>query len=300
MNIEGRLYHYGLRAGIPYSALNKLANGVDAARYAPELARRKRLAREILIGSPYAGFIPEEKGYRGVAADTLPGTEKVLKTVRKIIRDMRAAGWKKTGHNPVGHLHGPEHFRDHPELLEFALSDVMLQIVSSYYGLVPQLKEVGIWVTGPQKDIYNSLQFHLDKPESKILGLFLNVETNSPENGPTTILPADVSRRIRDALNYERRYFTGSGFVSDEDVFKYCRPEDQISLGGKPGTGAFADTSNCFHFGSRCVKGERVMMMVKFMLPHKARQSRTKLFDLVPEPRDEIRRLALSGAVHSA
>ncbi|HZS55553.1 MAG TPA: hypothetical protein VFA65_14225, partial [Bryobacteraceae bacterium] len=55
--------------------------------------------------------------------------------------------------------------------------------------------------------------------------------------------------------------------------------------------------SNCFHFGSRCQAGERIMMMVKFMLPHRARRSRTPLFDLVPEPTDEARRLALAGAV---
>ncbi len=70
-------------------------------------------------------------------------------------------------------------------------------------------------------------------------------------------------------------------------------------LGGEPGTGGFADTSNCFHYGSRCKSGERKMLVVKFMLPHKARNPRTPLFDLVPEPRSEARRLALSGGVFS-
>jgi hypothetical protein len=80
-------------------------------------------------------------------------------------------------------------------------------------------------------------------------------------------------------------------------MFQHCRPEHQISLEGGPGTGAIVDTSNCFHFGSRCREGERIMMMVKFMLPHRARKSRTPLFDLITPPADEVRRLALSGAI---
>jgi len=70
-------------------------------------------------------------------------------------------------------------------------------------------------------------------------------------------------------------------------------------LGGAAGTGGFADTSNCFHFGSRCRSGERKMLTVAFMLPHKARDRRTPLFDLVPRPADEARRQVLSGAVFS-
>jgi hypothetical protein len=42
------------------------------------------------------------------------------------------------------------------------------------------------------------------------------------------------------------------------------------------------------------------MMMVKFMLPHKARKPRTPLFDLVPKPTDEIRQLVLCGAEFAA
>ena len=67
-------------------------------------------------------------------------------------------------------------------------------------------------------------------------------------------------------------------------------------MAGGAGTGGFADASNCFHFGSRCQTGERIMLVVKFMLPHKAPYPGTRLFDLVPESGDEVRRLVLSGA----
>ena len=128
----------------------------------------------------------------------------------------------------------------------------------------------------------------------------MNVELNDEEKGPTTLLPADISKKICQGSNYEARYYSGQGFVNDETIFKYCTRDDQISLGGPAGTGAFADTSNCFHFGSRCRSGERLMLMVKFMLPHKARKTRTPRFDLISEPKDEVRRLALCGAAFNA
>ena len=56
-----------------------------------------------------------------------------------------------------------------------------------------------------------------------------------------------------------------------------------------------ADTSNCFHFGSRCTAGERKILMVAFMLPHKARWLRTPLFNLVQRPKNRVRRLVLAG-----
>jgi hypothetical protein len=58
----------------------------------------------------------------------------------------------------------------------------------------------------------------------------------------------------------------------------------------------FADTSNCFHFGSRTQSGERKMLTVSFLLPHKARDRRSPLFDLIPAPKDELRKLVLAGA----
>src|SRR5581483_3645674 len=297
MTVETNLYYFGLGMGIPYRALNSVADAVATARSAGDVSRRRRAAREILIDPRWAGFIPKERGYARFDANTLPGTSEAVAAVRAIIEERRKTGWKQKRVNPVDHLELPEHFRDYPALMNFALSDAMLQIVSGYYGMVPQLKEIGIWVTRPQKEQTNSLLYHLDKPETQILGLFMNVEHNDLEKGPTTFIPADVSRRVRQATDYESIYFRGSGFLSGDTVFKYCKPEDQVVLEGAPGTGGFVDTSNCFHFGSRCQAGERIMMMVKFMLPHRARRSRTPLFDLVPEPTDEARRLALAGAV---
>ena len=296
MDIERRLYHYGLGAGVPYGALNSIANVFDEARHSADLVRRRRLSQEMVKQSRWAGFLPKDRGFVVVGPDTLPYTSEALEAARAVIEDRRKAGWKARLQNPFYQCERPEDFVDYPDLMKFALSDAMLQIVSDYYGLVPQLKEIGIWLTPPQSHQFSSQLYHLDKPESQIVKLFLNIDANEDDSGPLTLLPANVSRKVRQKTRYEAIYYRGDGRLTDEAVFSICSPTDSIQLGGASGTGGFADTSNCFHFGSRCKVGERKMLTVAFMLPHKARNPRTPLFDLVPQPNDEARRLVLCGA----
>ena len=296
MNIENRLYHYGLGAGIPYPALNRLANAFDVALHIRDVTRRRRLAREMLVGSPWTGFIPQDRGVAPVGEDTLPGTQAAIEAANAVIEDRRQTGWKARPHNPFYQCERAEDFRDYPALMDFALSDAVLHIVSDYYGMVPQLWEIGIWLTPPQKSQFSSQLYHLDKPESRLVKLFLNLQANDEQSGALTLLPANISQRVRRRTRYEAIYFRGDGRLKDEHVFTHCSPADQVSLSGGTGTGGFADTSNCFHFGSRCHAGERKVLVISFMLPHKARHWRTPLFDLVAEPEDEVRRMVLCGA----
>lgn len=297
MDIERRFYHYGLGAGIPYRALNSVADAVDMARNAKDVGRRKKAARAITAGSPWAGFIPQQNGFAAVAPDTLPGTREAIDAALAVIEDRRVSGWKARRNNPFYQCERPEDFVQYPALMNFALSDAMLQIVSDYYGMVPQLKEIGIWLTPAQEGEERSSQlYHLDKPECQIVGLFMNLASHGADAGALTLLPRNVSKTIRERTDYESIYFRGDGRLTDEVVFNHCGADDQVEFVGDAGFGGFADTSNCFHFGSRCRSGERKMLVVKFILPYRSRSPRTPLFDLVPEPSDEARKLVLSGA----
>ena len=296
MDIERRLYQYGLGAGLPYGALNLIANAFDTARHASDLAHRRKIAREVLANSSWTGFIPKVSGYAVVGPDTMPGARAAIDAARAIIENRRKSGWKARRNNPFYQCERPEDFVNYPALTKFVLSDAVLQIVTDYFGMVPQMKEVGIWLTPPQTHQFSSQLFHLDKPECQLVKLFLNIDANNDNSGPLTLLPADVSQMVRQKTGYEELYFRGDGRLTDQTVFSICSTSDQIMLGGPTGTGGFANTSKCFHFGSRCTPGERKMLTIAFMLPHKARDPRTPLFDLIPEPNDEVRRLVLSGA----
>ena len=63
MDIERRLYYYGLGAGVPYGALNSIANAVDKVRFAPDISKRRRIGEQILKNSLWRGFIPKNRGY---------------------------------------------------------------------------------------------------------------------------------------------------------------------------------------------------------------------------------------------
>jgi len=296
MDIERRLYYYGLGAGVPYGALNSLANAFDKVRFAPDISRRRRAGEEVLKRSPWKGFIPKNRGYASIGIDTLPGAAAALAAACDVIEDRRREGIKAKKNNPFIQCERPEDFVKHPALIEFALSDALLQMATDYYGQVPQIKEVGIWLTPPQTHQFSSQLYHLDKPEGRLLKLFMNVVEHDASNGPLTLLPANISDKVRRATNYEAIYYRKDGRITDERVFSVCSPQDQVILGGAAGTGVIADTSNCLHFGSRTAAGERKMLTVAFLLPHKARDLRTPLFDLLPEPKDELRKLVLAGA----
>jgi hypothetical protein len=296
VDIEGRLYYYGLGAGLPYRALNSIANVVDEARHAADIAQRRRHAKVMLAGSPWVGFMPRNTGYAILKPDTLPEAPAALEAARAIIEDRRKTGWKSRKSNPFFQCERPEDMVNYPALMNLALSDAVIHIVSDYYGMIPQLLEIGIWVTPQQTRQFSSQLYHLDKPESRLVKMFLNIEETSMDAGPLTFLPANVSEKVRAKTNYEKIYFRGDGRLPDEKVYAVAKQADEVMLGGVAGSGGVADTSNCFHFGSRCQSGERKMLTVAFMLPHKARKTRTPLFDLVPRPNDPVEQLVLAGA----
>lgn len=296
MDLENKFYYYGLGAGVPYAALNSFANVVDEVRNASDIAARRRVAKEILKDSPWKGTIQKNRGYAMIGADMLPGAGPALAAAREVIEERRREGARPKKGNPFVQCQRPEDLVKHPELVAFALSDALLHIVTDYYGVVPQIKEIGIWLTLPQDSQFGSQLYHLDKPEGQLVKLFLNVVDHDASAGPLTLLPADISSKVRRATNYETVYYREDGRITDDSVFSACSPQDQVVLGGAAGTGAIADTSNCLHFGSRTSAGERKMLTVAFLLPHKARDRRSPLFDLVPEPKDELRKLVLAGA----
>ena len=183
--ITERLFYYGLGTGIPYAALNSVAGAVDLARNARDVSRRRQVARSMLKDSPWAGFIPKDRGFATtVIPRTLPGTAEVIDAALRVIEDRRTTGWKARTNNPFYQCERPEDFVNYPALMNFALSDAMLHIVSDYYGMVPQLKEIGIWLTPAQEGERSSQLYHLDKPEVQIVGLFMNLEPQGEESGP--------------------------------------------------------------------------------------------------------------------
>ncbi|HZQ14688.1 MAG TPA: hypothetical protein VFB31_17925 [Pseudolabrys sp.] len=293
MELENALYYYGIQAKLPYSLLKGVAEAGDLTRQPLDVWRRSQVARRMRRNSKWRGFMPREKGYAIFDKSSMPGVERVVAVCRKLVEERRDNGPKRREKNPFTFYERPEDFENNPELLDFALSDPIIETVSDYLGFLPQLKSIGLWLTQPlPKDLFGSQLMHLDQPEVGIVGVFINVSDVRPENGPFSFLPADLSRRVNDAVNYPKRYYCDDGRVTDEEVFSVCRPEDVKSLVGPAGTGGFVDLSACQHYGSRCSSGERIIFAIKFQKAHKARHEVRPFFrryqDKVEQPRSLV------------
>jgi hypothetical protein len=78
------------------------------------------------------------------------------------------------------------------------------------------------------------------------------------ENGPLTFIDITESAKVI------RNYNHVSGRLEDSDVTAVVDHKKFLSHTGKKGSILGVDTSRCFHFGSRAVGGERLMLAFNF------------------------------------
>ncbi len=220
--------------------------------------RRRVAARKIQGTSEWAQYIPREQGYRLLSHDCLAGSARVVEICRELFEGKGGIQSFQKGKKPFfTNVLEAADLEARPELLDFILSDPVIESVTSYLGTVPRLNSLGLFVSDANESMESSQLFHLDGEDFRMVKCFYNLDDVAPENGPFTFLPKDVSRRVRKGLKVE----TDEGRIDDGDVFKYCDEEEAIRLTGPPGQGAFVDTANCLHFGSRARAGYRMVLM---------------------------------------
>jgi hypothetical protein len=180
--------------------------------------------------------------------------------------------------------------------METALSEPLVDAATGYFGSVPRLFYLDVWVTRPniEDDHYGSQLYHLDKMDDGMLSLFVNVSDVDRDCGPLTFIPANVSRRIREGTDYERIDILGDGRLTDEMVFAHCSRDEEVEIVGRPGTGGFVDTSRCLHAGSRCKNGERVIMVIRYCPAYREVYSHECNRAAKPAEADPIQRLLLA------
>ena len=293
------LFHYGIKAGLPFRLLRAVLEAYDIGRRPRDVLNRRRLATEILRDSPWRGFLPRVAGHRRFGAGEMPGFDRLVEVGRALYAEHARADpdrLVRPENNPFAPLLGATDFAAQPALLEVALSRPMVDILSDYFGAVPCLDNVDIWVTRPNLESaggFSSQLFHLDKPERSYVTAFVNLFDVAPENGPLAYLPAAETATVRRRTRYDRLYYLSHGRLDDEEVFRVVDPAALVTLDGPAGAGAFVDTSTCLHSGSRCEAGERVLMVLTYMPAHKAGTHRRSAFAAWPGARDRLARLLL-------
>jgi len=290
-SMKTKFYGGGLKAGLPFTALEGVAGALDASGNPSGWIRRRSLAKQVVAGSDWRGFLTHEMGLATFAPGEIPGLENIHIRAQEIYRE-REAETLTTEPNPFYTVLRNEDVANYPELIEAALSQPLLEIMCDYFGTVPRLQYVNMWMVRPSQNTYGSQLFHLDKPDVHFVTVFVNVFPCGPENGPTTALSAKNSKIVRAATKYDEIYFRHDGRLSDREVLRHCREEDLLSLPEEAGAGGICDTSTCLHYGSRCKSGKRVTLVFQYGLAHKISGSPTALLR-GPANMDSVRNLFL-------
>ena len=223
--------------------------------------RRRKDAKSLTENSSWQGFVDAKKGYGLFGPEDLPGTQEVIALCRRAYEEHIAAHEARHPGKPfLSNMLTPKELETYPELLDFALSDAVIEIVTDYLGTVPILRGIGIFQSPVNETQNASQKFHIDTDDFRQLKCFINVFEHGEGAGPLSFLTADKSDVVRSKL----RHGWKGGRLEDEDVFDHCSVDDLLKLTGPAGRGVFVDTSRCLHFGSRAREVPRVMFMFQF------------------------------------
>lgn len=285
--LKAYIFAYGLRTGLPFSWLKRLVNFLDAMKRPIDWRRRRHMAKSVVSGSKWRGFLTKEKGMTAFAPGEIPGLENVHLLGQHIYKERKdevlKSGRGRSEYNSFHVLLNDEEVSAYPELVEAALSDSMMEIMTDYFGSVPRLQNINLWIATPDEANVGSNLFHLDKPDVHFVTVFINVFPVTPENGPMTALPADLSHRACFETHYQSLYYNGDGRLPDVNMLSHCGEENLFALTGPAGVGVMCDTSICLHYGSRCRSGERVSVVFRYAPAHKIKGKGTAI---LPHPTD--------------
>jgi len=187
-----------------------------------------------------------------------------------------------------------------PELIDFALSDSLLSLVTNYLGTIPHLNRIDLLYSvnhGGQEAISSQI-YHLDPEGTRQAKLFMNLRDVGPDEGPFTFIPASETTRIVNAIKKRRLDDTemAAGRYSDEELEAVGGLEKAISVAGRKGSAALVDTSRCLHFGSRVKPGTyRLCLYIQYCTS----REHGNMFDASRHANDPVRYLALVNSARA-
>jgi hypothetical protein len=252
-----KLLHKKLR--IPQSAVRPVLSRLRILGHPADHMRRTALARELLRDSPRAAWVPGARGYRCFQAHELPGAAEAAACAARVFAGLDPGDPlfpKKADFLQV--VASGEALTGRAEILRFAVSRPLVDAASGYLGAVPRLVSVALLWSPANRSAMRSQLFHVDDEDARMLKVFLHVWEVTPEHGPFTFLPADVSRRVQRQIGPVIRR------ASDEQVLG-AAGEPPVSVCGGPGSGVLVDTARCLHYGSRGNSKERLVLQLHFL-----------------------------------
>lgn len=136
---------------------------------------------------------------------------------------------------------------DVPDLIHIAEHPSVKEAVETYLGPFKHTASDIFRSTPSSRPPRSSQLYHLDgdfNPQVKVMVLLADTDI---EQGPLSFIPAARSAALAEQL----------GYVTTKRVADSLIPDEPIVFTGLAGSILLIDTSRCFHFGSRVIRGER-------------------------------------------
>ncbi len=213
--------------------------------------------------------IDDAKGYAIFQANQIPDDLgiKAVQEIREKIKAIDVDAIRRAAKKPylLKLLEGKDIPRD-SYMYKLATHPDILNCVSRYLKCFPILTYMAVWYSpNLPGEIKGSQKFHLDHEDYRQVKAFLFIEDIGPENGPFTLLPADDSLAVQNAVNYKMT--PDEKQIEDEQVYKVTGNDNAVRFTGPAGTLGLVDTSRCFHYGSREGKSPRLLLTFQYMTP---------------------------------
>jgi hypothetical protein len=249
--------------------------------------------------------LDRREGYAILQPGSLPGSNEIISLALHLFEEKKRKLEAAIGPDTALHAKKWAFLRsvltnqdliEHPQLVEFALSDGLLSLVTNYLGTIPHLNRVDLLysVSHGGEEAISSQIYHLDPEGRRQAKLFLNLRDIGPDEGPFTFIPATDSSRIIKAIKRRRSTADDDGELLmgrylDDEIARASGLEKAIRVMGPAGSAVLVDTSRCLHCGSRVKPGTyRLCLYIQYC----SSREHGNLFDHRRHSADPVRYLA--------
>jgi len=158
---------------------------------------------------------------------------------------------------------------------KFLFENELLEIVRSYLGKYFTLNGAYFLYSKNEKfELSRSQELHLDGDSLKQIKIFVHLSDVDLKSGPLHVLPKKNSKYLFTNFYNSGKIKKRSNKISDNKLEKETL-EKILPMVGSRGAINIVDTSNCYHFGSRPGKNDRLILLFQFVSSY---SYRTKFF----------------------
>jgi len=283
-----------------YTSAGRAALALSDVATSPRDALQRRSASAAYNRQHPTTMLDRRDGYALLQPGSLPGVEEIIALSLRLFEEKRRKIEATTDRVPsakkwafLRSVLTNQDLAQHPALVDFALSDGLLSLVTNYLGTIPHLNRVDLLysVSHGGDEATSSQMYHLDPEGRRQAKLFLNLRDTGPDEGPFTFIPASETTRIVKAVKQRRPAdsdVTMSRYLDSElaEVDGFAR---SIGVTGAAGSGVLVDTSRCLHFGSRVKPGTyRLCLYIQYCTS----REHGNMFDAGRYAADPVRHLA--------